>query len=1229
MKWSAPFERMVLVIISFIFGALLFSTFGDNYATCSEEVVSPDSAAQITQPGSSIIVPNPIVPSPVPMPPEDNGNSKDMSEFWDGEEAFLISDREWQDAFSLVPVTIWTEHSAQGGIIKHPTLIYHVETVDREVRFDADSIIHFLEQYQTQRVTLVNETPAELVTLLTKKGYNINKIVAEDFSAYWESIGTVVIADVNDYKAGMLASVFASYINAPLYFPNTTLAIVVGEDPYEDLRGKNVMIVGSLASFGAEIRDYIKTHATTFEEYSLERTQKKYLELTNTGKIILVNPLDMKPHDILIQNSISFIPDLPEMPDDIKETKRLSNIYNKTSMAAPILAAAKHELILLTAVEKSPFDRNADNFPELLRHIDTVDAAVEYSLISGLLKNNQPDFLTIMSDPISIAQDFNCSSDPREALYRAKNATDSIYSSFPQLDPQFFDVVVDNDGTPHILAIMKTENFAVLHHLVWDSASMAWQDTELYKGQFLPDGLHWLRAAIDSEGNIHIVFRGVGFQYRKLGIQYLKIAQNNSVLIRKTVVESKDEPEERAEQPNIAVDNNCMAHITYQIYSPSERLDNSTDVGVVRRYYLKLNQFGAIEINKEVFSTVYEWVAQPAAEISTDRDNNAHLLGAFRAYSLNGYCYSVQENTIDAFGNIKYNPQFQKITFKTYDQGFLYPFIKYYRTEPIYYVCKYDPDTGKSELIIKKENLADLIKIPINSFAESGINNILNIIDVEIDEIGNAHMLFAVNGGGKTAYLMIDVDNKPVSGLGLISAKSVNAYSQNFPKLCSGTGCFAAFTEDKTFNEKSESFLREFGNGDYEIQFPASGYPNKTLHTGRIYGLTLSDTTSHINRTIFYDDNDGIFSKLGELHKGMTISAWDDEKKEYIYLKLKAAAERAEYDEWLHFHSEKPEAGVYKDKQIISYDGHGGTDTWCGFLSVCGNPSQYPDKEIPAVPELNNLPFVPACACATAYFDLKDLIDIKNRGNTPTVIGSAMLRKGAGAYYGTVTSLGISAYDEGLGVVPVPFLAIKYLTDPYGENVSTGKVNTLLINEIPGFGQKFVMYGDPTFVPNVLKIELSDFSPPKISAVAAYGMETTATITWMTNEDVTSVVSYGTDTTYGSEKTDSSSGNSHSILLDNLTVNTTYHFKITCTDNAGNKAETEDYTFTTKDVTHPTITDVAAKEVTATTATITWKTDEPATSAVYYNIGGSPSYENSKSDPDLVIDHSITLDGLQ
>lgn len=91
-----------------------------------------------------------------------------------------------------------------------------------------------------------------------------------------------------------------------------------------------------------------------------------------------------------------------------------------------------------------------------------------------------------------------------------------------------------------------------------------------------------------------------------------------------------------------------------------------------------------------------------------------------------------------------------------------------------------------------------------------------------------------------------------------------------------------------------------------------------------------------------------------------------------------------------------------------------------------------------------------------------------------------------------------------------------------------------------------------------------DTTPPVITNVAAGSItDTTATITWNTNEAATSVVQYGLTTAYGSTASVTGYTTAHSVPLSGLTQQTLYHYKVVSADSSGNSAESGDYTFTT------------------------------------------------------------------
>ncbi|MBU1110960.1 fibronectin type III domain-containing protein [Patescibacteria group bacterium] len=184
---------------------------------------------------------------------------------------------------------------------------------------------------------------------------------------------------------------------------------------------------------------------------------------------------------------------------------------------------------------------------------------------------------------------------------------------------------------------------------------------------------------------------------------------------------------------------------------------------------------------------------------------------------------------------------------------------------------------------------------------------------------------------------------------------------------------------------------------------------------------------------------------------------------------------------------------------------------------------------------------------------------------------------------------------------------------------------------------------------------LADTTGPVISGVAASTVsDTSATITWNTDELSTSQVVYGVSTTYGSQTTeDSTLTYQHSVTIAGLERETTYYYKVISKD-AANNSTTDDnsgsgYTFTTTkepgqivyigggggggisyeraDQKPPVITDLKIDEITATSARVYWKTDEKASGMVEY--GETASYGQSQGFYEATeIEHTIVLVGL-
>ncbi len=165
----------------------------------------------------------------------------------------------------------------------------------------------------------------------------------------------------------------------------------------------------------------------------------------------------------------------------------------------------------------------------------------------------------------------------------------------------------------------------------------------------------------------------------------------------------------------------------------------------------------------------------------------------------------------------------------------------------------------------------------------------------------------------------------------------------------------------------------------------------------------------------------------------------------------------------------------------------------------------------------------------------------------------------------------------------------------------------------------------------------TDTTAPTISAVEAIPGGTQAAITWTTNESADSKVEYGTTSSLGSEKTDTTQTVRHAVTITGLTVNTEYSYKVTSKDSSNNTASSSVATFTTlssgtgttTDTTAPTISDIRASTVTDSSAQVTWTTNEATASNLDY--GESTTYNRgatSGTTSTRATSHTVTMTGL-
>jgi len=181
----------------------------------------------------------------------------------------------------------------------------------------------------------------------------------------------------------------------------------------------------------------------------------------------------------------------------------------------------------------------------------------------------------------------------------------------------------------------------------------------------------------------------------------------------------------------------------------------------------------------------------------------------------------------------------------------------------------------------------------------------------------------------------------------------------------------------------------------------------------------------------------------------------------------------------------------------------------------------------------------------------------------------------------------------------------------------------------------------------------SDTTAPTISSVSATSVTSSgASIAWATSEDAVGYVDYGETSTYnrGANPGTSTYKKDQTAIVTGLAPSTTYHYRVVAIDAAGNMSKSDDKTLTTvaeeatvkasevlQDSSSRSSSDApqlsseapAVTDITGTSVKITWKTNEKATSVVYYRELRSGSDPLKSGNPSYVTEHEVKLNGLK
>jgi len=315
-------------------------------------------------------------------------NIKDSKQY-SKKEVFLISDEEWQPVLQAVPATIWKERwldtdSEWCNVITfddpdiyphpiercaYPLLTYHKEGEN----YDADSIYHFIDQYSAGSLVSIKNYGTGTTVLDNIK---ISKKVKPRtwWQGQWQEKGLFVVVGYDNYKEGLIAAQLAAYLNAPLVFVGVNSdelkGLLIPKDGKEDeYSPKTIITVGDIGIMFSEIASY--NPVLSYDEsnrrimrnlpissvatFSIEQLQDFILYLTDSNKVILINPNDIKETTSETEQIGEFTNYPNRYYEDLDfETNyghELHKLYYKDSLAAPILAVAKDELIVLSENE--------------------------------------------------------------------------------------------------------------------------------------------------------------------------------------------------------------------------------------------------------------------------------------------------------------------------------------------------------------------------------------------------------------------------------------------------------------------------------------------------------------------------------------------------------------------------------------------------------------------------------------------------------------------------------------------------------------------------------------------------------------------------------------------------------------------------------------------------------------------------------------------------------------
>ncbi len=877
--------------------------------------------------------------------------------------------------------------------------------------FDPDSIITFLQQYEPSRVFIFGDTPQEFDDLLTADEpfgagldeTQLRRQTPYDVFSYWNEFDKVVIVDYDDYKAALLGSTIASKLNSPILFIDR---LNIDLHQYV-INGREAIVVGDVDS---ETRNGIDDWASQRTYLTIEQAQNHYKNLMNPDKILMVNPHDW---------NYAFVPENKFLPE--KTDNKLLYTFTKDSVTAPFLAAAKNELLMFNEIPKSPLNNECSSNYYVTENIQTTDQNMVDFV--NRFQDNDFEYLTIISNHYSIpeSQFSYCYNDDTEGgKYQVRIQQDKKYARHPNNEPIITQPVIDRDSQNNIYAVWHQASEIFYKKTDQDMNTLI-EDTQLTDddnhASFSPD------TAIDSYDHLNVVWSDLR-DVATLEIYFNKIDQNGYKVFAQDKKISPDNSIDKYE-PKIISDENYL-YVFWRVMLPGNQFYKMQ----------KLNYDGSkvgevMEIG-ESFNVVGDY------DLAID-DNYIYLISS-KSISENGK--QIVFLKLDKEGNLIKEEIIEETDYQSLD-----PQVVMDSDENLHIIWRDYVGDSKSELfykkidksnneLIAKKEIETTNKIKQLHHLSLAINSqdklfltlreVINALDdvtiIKLDKYGNEIKRMHVNsqaGSIKDTDILID-DSEDVY---VVWQWFQGNERINFIKLDSN---LQQVIENSRLNQYAENFH---------------------LSVGRVYGITPTDTSTVVARSIMYDKmtdklyNENEYNTLWITRsfshhaiKASTDSAIMDKSK------VNAVCSTDEYYGCEHIddHGKIPDEYL-EDKQIILLTDHGGISNF-GAGSILTHTMPYVQN-----------PFVFGYACSTnnvwqGYHPEGYLAD-------PGIntFGLHFLRNGAVSYIGSagLTFDSRKSSDQ----------FIKLMTQ--GNQRTIGDANEIADTDLY-YRQHFVLIGDPT-----------------------------------------------------------------------------------------------------------------------------------------------------------------------